>query len=452
MTMLDDRLLALVREYNPWWEGVKPEVPLFRRELFARLKKYAETKQITAVVGLRRVGKTIMLKQLIWELLGGSEAKSVFYFSFDEIVARNPAILEDIIGYYIKNIAPEGRKYVFLDEIQKVMNWQEVLKRFYDSRGDLKFVISGSASLEVRKSKESLAGRMIDLRLPVLTFHEFLEMNGLRVERPPLEYGKLREFYEKNIARKQNLEYLFLQYVFRGAFPEIAREEDEDIIRSYVKNSVLDKIIFSDIPSVFEVKRKDVLSALMEYCSRETSHLLNITNLAKVLGVNYQTLLGYIFYLQSSFVIDIVYNYSGSIAKQLRKNKKIHIAHPSFSIAIMRYGKDVLGIGEVMGGYVESLAYRHIRQSCERVFFWRTAQKDEVDIVIEQPLLPVEVKYKSAPGSVDMKSIMKFMRKHGAERGVLVTKDTLKRVTANGKEMLMVPAWLFLLSEPCAAA
>lgn len=440
--MLSDRIKTLIRDFNPWWEGKEVAVPEYKRHIFASVKKYMKTKQIIAIVGLRRVGKTILMKQIIKEI---ENKENVFYFLFDELVAQNPEVLEDVLDYYLKTIAKDGRKYVFLDEIQKVPYWQDVLKRFYDTREDIKFVLSGSASLKIKKSKESLAGRIFDFYMPILTFREFLELSGFKAEKVELEFEELKKTYEKNIHKKPFFEQMFMQYMFKGAFPEIVKEEDEEIIKNYIRSSVLEKIILEDIPAVFEVRRKDVLSSILEYCSKETSNLLDITGLAKILGVNYQTARSYIFYLKNSFVIDIVYNYSRSIAKQLRKNKKVHVAHPCITATVMRYPKDVLNIDEIAGKYVESIVFQHSKLLSERIFFWRTPQKEEVDIILDfGTLLPVEVKFRASVS--DARSIVKFLDKYRLKNGIVVTRDLFEERKIDEKTVFLIPAWLFLLT------
>lgn len=444
--MLNERIKALIREYNPWWEGKEIVVPEYKRHIFADVQKYMKTKQIIAIVGLRRVGKTVLMKQTIKELLSKNKKENIFYFLFDELIAQNPEILGDIVDYYLKTIAKDGRKYIFLDEIQKVPYWQDVLKRFYDTREDIKFVISGSSSLRIKKSKESLAGRMFDFYLPILTFREFLEMNELRIEKVELDFNELKKIYEANINKKPVFDKMFSEYILKGAFPEIAKEENEEIIKNYIKNSVVENIILGDIPAVFDVKKKDVLYSILEYCSKETSNLLDITNLAKILNVNYHTSKSYIFYLMNSFIIDIVYNYSKSIAKQLRKNKKVHVAHPSITITLMKYSKDVLNIEEIIGRYVETIVFQHSKFISERIFFWRTPQKEEVDIVLDTGiLLPIEVKYRNRIESSDTDSIVKFMKTCRLKKGIVVTKDFFEEKEIDGKRILFVPVWLFLL-------
>src|SRR3989344_1125669 len=341
--MLNDRIKSMIRDFNPWWNGKEIVVPSYKRHLFKDIQKYLRTKQIIAIVGLRRVGKTVLMKQIIKNNLDIKNKENFFYFLFDELIAQNPDILEEILDYYLKTI-----------------------------------------SKEVKKFKESLAGRIYDFYMPILTFSEFLELNEMGIgDISEFEFDKLKRFYDLNISKKPIIEEQFFKYILKGAFPELVKENDEEIIKNYIRSSVIEKIILEDIPSVFEVKRKDILYSLLEYCSKETSNLLNVTNLASVMKVNYQTIKLYLFYLSNSFLIDILYNYSKSITKQLRKNKKIHIAHPSITLTIMRYSKDILNVEEVISKYVETIIFQHSKIISERIFFWRTPQKEEVDIILE---------------------------------------------------------------------
>jgi len=442
--MIEDRVKVLIREFNPWWEGKRVNIPEYKRHIFAKIEKYLPKKQIIAIVGLRRVGKSTLMYQLIGELLTqGIKKENIFYFLFDEIIAQKPEVLEDILNYYLKVIARDGRKYIFLDEVHKVPYWQDIIKRFYDLRDDLKFFVSGSSSLQIKKTKESLAGRLFDFYLPILTFREFLEMKGLEIEKINLDFEDMKKFYEKNIHKLSLFEEALIEYIFKGGFPEIVLEEDNEIIRNYIKSSVIEKIIFEDIPSVFEIRRRDMLYSIFEYCCKETSNLLDITKLANILEVNYHTTKSYLFYLQHSFLIDIVFNYSESFAKQLRKNKKVHIAHPSIAIGIMKYPKEILEISEITSRYVETIVFQHVKAKEEKIFFWRTPQKEEVDIVIGK--IPVEIKFKRDITMKDIKGLIKFMKRFKVREGIVVTKGLFERKNINGKEIIFIPAWLFLL-------
>lgn len=446
---LTDRVKGLMREFNPWWENQGVAVPSFRRRVFPLFEKFMKTRQMVAIVGLRRVGKTVLMKQSINDLLKITNKENVFYFLFDDLTAQHPEVLEELLGSFLKTIAGTGLKYVFLDEIQKVDYWQDVLKRFYDTRDDVKFVISGSASLEIKKSRESLAGRMLDIHVPVFTFREFLELQGIAVEKPALEFDSLKSFYEANLHKRQVFEAKLLDYVFKGAFPEIAFETDREIITSYIRSSVIDKIVLEDIPIVFRVKKREVLSALLEYASRETSNLFELSSVSNSIAADYQTCRSYLFFLEHSFVLDVLLNYSRSFSKQLRKSKKIHIAHPCISMAFMRLGPEVLAVSDLSGRFMETIAFQHSRLISNPVHFWRTPQKREVDLVLEQgngELLPVEVKYSNSIQDSDAGSVVKFLDKYSGQKGVVITRDLLNEKEIRGKKILFIPMWLFLLT------
>ncbi len=473
--MINEKIIRLIREYNPWWElrELKElKVPEYKRYIFPDIEKYLRTKQIIAIIGLRRVGKTVLMKQVINELK--IEKYNAFYFLFDDLATQDPELLYDILDYYLKNIAKEGRRYIFLDEIQKVSNWQDILKRFYDTREDIKFIVSGSASLQIRKSKESLAGRIFDFYLPILTYKEFFELNLGEImensgnlgtfspesqkniskrsdlinrnthKKIEFDFSKFKDFYEANLHKKALYENMFEEYILKGAFPEIAKEKDIEIIKNYIKSSVTEKVIFEDIPAVFDIRRKDILSSILEYCARETSNLLDISNLGKILGADYQTIRSYLFYLKNSFILELLYNYSNSSSKQLRKNKKVHIAHPCIDLAMKNHGRNILEINDVVGRYVETIIFQHVKLLSKEVSFWRTPQKEEVDIILDK--LPIEVKYRKDIKGSELKPMIKFMNEYKINKGYIISKDILSRKEIENKEILFVPAWLFLLS------
>src|SRR3989344_6530038 len=100
---------------NHWWKigKVKQEfIPSFKRKLFAEVLKYLELRQITGIVGLRRVGKTTLFYQIIGHLIGKTDPKNIIYFSFDETKAE----LEDLFKVYEENVIKKkiGEEKIFV--------------------------------------------------------------------------------------------------------------------------------------------------------------------------------------------------------------------------------------------------------------------------------------------------------------------------------------------------
>ncbi|MCX6666162.1 MAG: ATP-binding protein [Euryarchaeota archaeon] len=444
---MDERLLREIQKSNPWWYEKKETSPPFKRTIFSQLLKYLKTKQILAIIGLRRVGKTILMKQLINHQLSASNTKDILFFTFEEQWGT-ATVLEDILYHFLETIATPQPKFIFLDEIQKVKGWEETIKRFYDRYPDIKFVVSGSASLQITKSVESLAGRIFDVYVAPLSFEEFLEMNSVAVKPHDvkLEYAQYHTLYQTNLYLKEKLTALFSEYLYKGGFPELSKETDEVIIQKYIRNSVIDRILLKDIPEEFPVKNTMALRGIVEYVSRETSGILVLDTLGSILGINKETVSNYVEYLKRAFIIHIIYNYTPSIGKQLRTSKKMHLALPSIAIAMEAYGRDVLLHTEILGKYVESLIAVALLYKYDRIFFWRTPQKDEVDIVVKgKMLIPIEVKYQAQITDSDCKSIIKFCKKFNVYRAIIVTKETLEVRKFNGVQVDCIPAWVFLL-------
>ena len=184
------------------------------------------------------------------------------------------------------------------------------------------------------------------------------------------------------------------------------------------------------------MKRKDLLFELFKYTASNSANLFEIKNLCNLFKADYETVSNYIFYLRSAFLISIAESYSRSPATRIRRNKKLYIVHPSVAFAVLGYTRDMI-TEKILGQYVETIF--------AGTFFWRDKQKNEVDVVLENKnLIPIEIKFQKHVITSDLKGLVKFMEKYRLKKGIVVTKDVFKKKTIKGKDILYVPAWLFL--------
>jgi len=424
-------ITRLIYEYNPHIKGLSIEIPEFKRELYSEIYRWLEKKQAIAIVGLRRTGKTTLMRQII-ETLGSNAA----FFSFDEEETQKKEVLLFVIDYFINNFKSG---YIFLDEIHYVDDWEGVLKRYYDLK-NIKFIISGSESLELSKSRATLTGRMVTFKLGPLNFREYLNLKGKKLDAGNIEFddmAAIEGLYTKLITEKEYFEHEFLEYLYKGAFPELVNEDDESVIRKYIKELVVKKIIYRDIPAIFEIRRRDLLFELFKYSCSNSSNLFEIKNLCNIFNANYETISNYLFYLRSAFLVNIAEVYSNSPTKRARRNKKIYAVHPSIAFSLLGYKKDML-VEQVLGQYVESIFADE--------FFWRDKQKNEVDVVLQnESLVPVEIKYQNHIVPGDLKGLKKFMKTFGSKKGIVVTKNLFESRVFEDKEIMFIPVWLYLL-------
>src|SRR3989339_603824 len=170
-------ILEEITRQNKFWAREKQRDffgnNTFKRELYPRLVALLTDRLIISIVGLRRVGKTVLLKQLIGHLIDNDkvEPRNILFLSFDEAMLSSAVKLDDYLRIYLSHFQARrtGRLYIFLDEIQYAPEWQHILKRFYDTEPNIKFIISGSSSLFLKKkATESLVGRIYEFNLQVL--------------------------------------------------------------------------------------------------------------------------------------------------------------------------------------------------------------------------------------------------------------------------------------------
>ena len=206
-----------MEETNVWWTKDLPTSEYKDRAIYQEIKRFMKTRQIVAITGLRRVGKTTMMLKFIKEFLdNGFSKQNIFYFSFDDYSSVRISEIIDIYKKLVnKDLRSENYLFVF-DEIQKIRNWEEQLKRIYDLYPKIKFLISGSESLFIRrKSRESLAGRIFEFKLNPLNFKEYLDF-------------KDKKFDNLNLYKDEILKE-FNNFLMCNGFPELIDKEPEII-------------------------------------------------------------------------------------------------------------------------------------------------------------------------------------------------------------------------------
>ena len=191
MEIPETEILRILNKYNPWW-GDKPIPPSktssFKRGDYYIIKEELERREIVSIIGPRRVGKTILIHQIIQDLLDSKiDPKRVLYLSSDEVELNSKGVeLKDVLevySTYILKIPLNSLNeicYLFLDEIQELPHWEKILKNWYDLGYNLRFVISGSSSIWINKgTEESLLGRIKTFVMMPLKFSEVLRYRNI---------------------------------------------------------------------------------------------------------------------------------------------------------------------------------------------------------------------------------------------------------------------------------
>ena len=349
------------------------------------------------------------------------DPKDIIYFSFDlfkEVEVR------DIIKEYEKIMEKDlkkGKYLILLDEVQKLNDWENQLKSIYDIYGkSVKMIISGSESLFIKKkSREALAGRIFEFKVELLSFKEFLSFK--EIDFKPIG------LYEKELSR------LFEEFTLMLGFPELVGVNEKDIVKKYVKESIVDKIIYQDIPKLFKIKDITILESLLNIFLEEPGQLVEISKLAQDLKISRQTLSDYLTYLEESFLVKKLYNFSRNRRKVERKLKKYY---PTIISVDLLFKEDELAKSKVF----EWMLINQLKAE----FFWRDPYKNEVDaVIVDKKIIPIEIKY----GKIDFDGLSVFMKKFNVNEGYIISREQEREQKIDSKKISVIPAWKWFLAE-----
>lgn len=355
---------SLLYQYNPWWEdttaneGVQP-----REKYLSELRKYLELKQIVVLTGLRRVGKTTLMKLLIEELIkDGVLPKHILYVSLDDYLLDSKSII-DVINEFrkIHKITMDQKIYLFFDEVTYKKDFHIQLKNIYDSQNTKIYTASSSSSM-LRDKKASLTGRSISLEIKPLDLDEYLSFKGIKLKKRD---NQLHKSY-------------FLDYCKDGGMPENVLNPN----REYLMNLV-DDIIQKDITAFHGIKNhqvaRDYFTLLMERSGKQ----LSINKIGKILNISPDTSRRYLGYFESTYLIHLLPRW-GKTNQKLLSAKKIYASD---------LGIKQLFMGERdLGSYFENYIYLRLRN--KKTVYYLYENKTEIDFITEDKIL-IESKFYS---------------------------------------------------------
>lgn len=441
-----------LNEDNPWWssgQGVEPERGWPRRAYFApfmRLLRDVAVPRAIVLIGPRRVGKTVLLRQAIQSLLDDEIAgNAVLYVALDTPLYSGRS-LESLVRTFadLHNHGRDKRLWVFFDEVQYLKDWQTHLKSLVDSYRAIRFVASGSAAAALRtKSRESGAGRFTDFVLPPLTFQEYLDFakqESVLIADEVARPGQTPTYRTSNILA---LNEEFLRYLNYGGFPEAVFNPD---VRAnparFLRQDIIDKVLLKDLPSLFGISDTQELNRFFNVLAYGTGSEVSPEGLSKHSGIGKQKLLDYLEYLDAAFLIKRVHRVDATAQRlQRARTFKVYLTNPSVRAALFGLLRpDDEAIGAVAETAVWS-QWLHSTATVRDLMYarWKQGRTDlEVDLVgvetrTQRPRFLVEIKWsdKAVEDWSELRGVREFAKRHKLQRRPLVT--TLTR-TARGKD------------------
>lgn len=457
-----------LRRLNPWWDGrPAPRTPPFRRWLFHRLERLLTAGLTPAVVlrGPRRVGKTVLVRQVIEQLLaGGVAADRILYVPFDEIAAlgrlQDPILAiarwyeSQILGRTFNESARvDGIAHLFLDEVQNLDAWAPQVKHLVDNH-EVRVLVTGSSSLRIEAGRDSLAGRVTTLDLGPLLLREIAGLRFGETVRPFWQDNGLggltspdfwREAVVHGAREAESRARAFAAFSERGAYP-IAHERADvpwPELADYLNETIVRRAIRHDLRLGARGQKRDeklleeVFRLACRYAGQTPGQGVFVPEIRQALGgdIGWNRILNYLRFLDGALLIRLIQPLELRLKRRQSPPKVClcdHALRASWLQEVVPLDPEGLGrqphLADLAGRLAESVLGYFLATipGLDVAHFPERGAEPEVDFVLTVGTrrLPVEVKYRRRiDPHEDTRGLRAFLEKtvYNAPLGLLVT-------------------------------
>ena len=326
---------------------------LYKREKYlSRIRGFYHTTDIIKVItGLRRCGKSSIMQLIAKELIkSGIKKENIIFISLQKKGykgIKTPEQLETAIDELSKGI--DGIKYLFIDEIQRVKGFEEIIESYREEENYSIFITGSNSYLLSGELTTYLTGRYIEFEITTLTFDEFIEM---------------KDFFHLPVQHN-NLAIEFDKYIKEGGFPRALLIENIEDKQIYVK-SIIDEIYNKDIKKNKKIKNKELFNIIQTYIINNFGSKTSIGSLCNYLSktrkepIKKDTVYRYLDILESAKIISKCKRFDMKSRKSINGDEKYYLGDLSFYFATNVDGRINYGpiLENIIYNYVKSKRYQ----------------------------------------------------------------------------------------------
>lgn len=376
----------------------------FKRKIFNSLEKHLFVKQVTVLTGMRRTGKTTLVKQL----MEASDIEQKLFFDLEKLEDRD---LFDVRNYdlIIQRLSEKGIDFskkvmICIDEIQLLLNIPSVIKYLYDHY-NIKFIVTGSSSYYIKnKFQESMAGRKKIFEIYPLDFGEYLTFNNYKFK--GLEN---LELLENDTFINEEIQKYYTDYCTYGGFPEVVLtneiSEKKDLLQD-----ILSSYINIDLVQIADIKKIPELRNIIKLLAARIGSKLDISKIANAVNLSRQTVENYIYLLENTYFIKTIPVYSLNADREIVKARKVYFLDNGIATQFAELSS---------GSKFENAIFNQLHHFGE-VSYYQLKTGPEIDFIIDKKIA-FEVKEMAQP--IDYRKMMNLAKKVNIEKGFVLGKN-----------------------------
>jgi hypothetical protein len=393
---------------------------LMEREI--NLDNYLKGTEIVAITGIRRCGKSSLLK-LISRTIKGLK----IYINFEDIrlISFIPDNFKDIESIVSELLGSSEVTY-FMDEVQNVELWEKWVNNLY-AKGIKVFITGSNSNLLSSELSTHLTGRNKVIKLFPFSFKEVLGIKKIN--------------HEKNLTSndKAIILKIFMEYLNLGGFPVIVKNNDLELSRQYFED-----IINKDIINRYNIKQIKEFKDLVLYLISNPGRIYSYSTLSRITGIeSLSTIKNYIEYLQEAYLLYKVGIFDYSIKKQKTASSKIYAGDNSFLKTVS------FNFSENEGHSLENLVFLELLRKGLNIYYH--LGKGECDFVIKEGLnITRAIQVTKSLNDLltkdrEIKNLISAMNAYKLKEGIIITIDEEGKEVISGKTIKIIPAWKWML-------
>ncbi|HZK83520.1 MAG TPA: ATP-binding protein [Desulfosporosinus sp.] len=402
------------------------------RSIETTIDKAAKIFSAVLVTGARQVGKTTMLKHM---------KRDIPYLTLDDPILLQSALEEG--GSFFKTTPPP----VIVDEIQYAPNLFSYIKMSADESGKKgQFFLTGSQQFEMMKNvSESLAGRIGIINLLGLSLREINHDTFNEIFVPTEEYLAKRRISVEQTDYKE-----IWKIIHKGSMPAMYEDEFDGqmFYASYTRT-----YIEHDVRALTQVGDELKFIKFMTAMAARTSQMLNLSPVAKEIGISVPTADRWLSILISSNIVYLLQPYYNNITKRAVKTPKLYFLDTGLAAYLTKWNTpQVLEVGAMAGAFFETFVVAEVLKSYYNagvlnpsLYYYRDKDSKEIDLLIEQDgvLYPIEIKKTANPGKEHIENFSVLEKIKGVTvgtGGIVCMYDRSVRI--NDKNVTIPVTWL----------
>lgn len=292
-----------------------------------RIMVYADTPFVKILTGIRRCGKSTILKMLINKMKGqGIRNEQILHYSFDSLEYEDIKTAKALFAHLKQHLFLEGKTYLFLDEIQEVKSWEKVVNSLMTDY-DVDIYVTGSNSRMMSSEISTyLTGRYVTFRIFPLSLSEYMIFR--------------KEYTEVLDPRSELANYLRL-----GGFPAVHLQKYmPDEVYTIVKD-IYNSTIFTDIVRRNQIRKVDQLERIVKFAFDNVGRTFSAASISKYLksenrAIDNETVYNYLSKLENAYILHRCSRFDVQGKEILKTQEKFYLADPALRYSVLGYSPD----------------------------------------------------------------------------------------------------------------